>query len=103
METKESDDKHQLVMLNEASKKTIMMDVANHVFCVELSFWRHIHTLTFFVYVWAKSMGNKNDTSTHTNKSIVIVFQRRRRLTFSFAFRHQFDVFDHHFNSTFPH
>ena len=50
METKESDDKHQLVMSNEASKN-------NHdgrcksFFCVELSFWRHIHTLTFCIFV----------------------------------------------------
>ena len=83
-------------------RKTIMTDVANHFFCVERSFWRHIHTLTFCMF-WAKSMGNKNDTSTHTHKSIVIVFQRRRRLTFSFAFRHQFYVFDHNLNSTCPH
>ena len=45
METKESDDKHQLAMSNEASKN-------NHdgrcksFSCVELSFWRHIHSKT---------------------------------------------------------
>ena len=54
-------------------RKTIMTDAANHFFCVELSFWRNIHTLILCMF-WAKSMGNKNDTSTHTNKSIVIVF-----------------------------
>ena len=71
METKESDDKHQLVMSNEASKN-------NHdgrcksFFCVELSFWRHIHTLTFSFFGQSQ-WGMKNNTSTHTNKSIVIV------------------------------
>ena len=58
METKESDDKHQRVMSNEASKNNHDGRVANHFFCLELSFLRHIHTL-FFVFFGQSHWGTK--------------------------------------------